>query len=264
MATRNRIRNRLTRLEQAAAQPGELIAAPASPFEDAPAVARELARNFREMVQHYQRAYGLSPEEAVARTAEPLPPNLAEQALSGPCDDLTWNDLESVARGDPDAFLRRWEQIKQQARGDIGSGHYACRVVDSFGAGCWARAVFLALRDGLVEAWRPRNGQELQLIDQMAQAQTYMWRYQESLMAQTCLAASGQKRALEGKERYEPPRLSTAAATEEAMAMIERWHAIYLKTLKALQGLRRGAPTVVVRKAAQVNVAENQLNFSRP
>jgi hypothetical protein len=264
MTSRVRLRHRLARLEHATKQAGELIPAPPPPEADAPAVARELAKRFGEMVRHYQRAHGLTPQDAAAQAAEPLPPNMLVQALTGPPDEAGWFELESLARQDPDGFLRRWQEIKHSAREDITSGHYACRVVEGPGSTAWPRAVFLAVRDGLVEAWQPRNPQELQLVDLLAQAQTFLWQYQEILSAHICLAATVQSRALAGKERYELPRLSAAEATEAAMAMIERWHAIYLKTLKGLQGLRRGAPTVVMSRVGQVNLAQHQVNFGSP
>ena len=51
--------------------------------------------------------------------------------------------------------------------------------------------------------------------------------------------------------------------TEEAAAMVERWHRLFLKTLEALQRQRRLAPTVIVRNAGQVNVGGQQVNLTR-
>jgi hypothetical protein len=44
--------------------------------------------------------------------------------------------------------------------------------------------------------------------------------------------------------------------------MVERCHRIYLRTLKALQDLRRRTP-VIVRRAAQVNIGQQQVNVAR-
>src|SRR5262245_35638357 len=201
MASRVHLRHRLARLEQAAKQPGELIPAPPPPEADSPAVARDLAKRFSELVRPYQRGHGPTPQDAAAQAAEPLPPNLVLPTLQGPPDEVSWPDLERLARQDPDGFLRHWQEIKQAARDDISSGHYACRVVEGPGSAAWPRAVFLAVRDSLIEAWQPRNPQELQLVDMLAQAQTFLWEYQEILSAHICLAATIQKRALAGKER---------------------------------------------------------------
>jgi hypothetical protein len=43
---------------------------------------------------------------------------------------------------------------------------------------------------------------------------------------------------------------------------VERFHAIFLRTLKALRDLRRQVPGVVVQSAGQVNVGQQQLNVS--
>ena len=43
---------------------------------------------------------------------------------------------------------------------------------------------------------------------------------------------------------------------------MERFHAIFLRTLKALRDLRRQVPGVVVQSAGQVNVGQQQLNVS--
>jgi hypothetical protein len=42
--------------------------------------------------------------------------------------------------------------------------------------------------------------------------------------------------------------------------MVERWHSIFLRTLKAFRDLRRFVPTVIVRNAGQVNVGQQQVN----
>jgi hypothetical protein len=63
------------------------------------------------------------------------------------------------------------------------------------------------------------------------------------------------------KGRYETPRVSDAEALAEAAGMVERLHRLYVRTLRALQDLRRLEP-VVVRRAGQVNVAHQQINVA--
>ena len=43
---------------------------------------------------------------------------------------------------------------------------------------------------------------------------------------------------------------------------MERFHAIFLRTLKALRDLRRQVPGVVVQSAGQISVGQQQLNVS--
>jgi hypothetical protein len=97
------------------------------------------------------------------------------------------------------------------------------------------------------------------LIDQLAQWQTLLWQWQETVRGYMQLASVGVKR----EDGFgEPPRVSVAEAMDQAEAMVERCHRLYLRTLGALQDLRR-RPPVVVRRAGQVNIAGQQVNLAR-
>src|SRR5262249_27404867 len=111
----------------------------------------------------------------------------------------------------------------------------------------------------LAEAWRPRDALEAHLIDQLAQWQTLLWRWQETVNAGTMLSGIGRTRGRGANAGSEPPRLSGAGMLEQAVRMVERLHALYLRTLKALQERRR--PAVLVRNARQVNLANQQINL---
>ena len=142
------------------------------------------------------------------------------------------------------------------------SGHRAAAALGSVVRGCWQRAQFLAVRNGLAEAWRPRSGLEWQLIDMMVLAQTLMRLWQENLVALTLLAGRAVKPDPASPDHPLGRRLTEAEMTEEAAAMVERWHRLFLKTLGALQDLRR-RPPVVVRGARQVNIAGQQVNIGQ-
>ncbi|HVS38459.1 MAG TPA: hypothetical protein VMS17_23070, partial [Gemmataceae bacterium] len=62
------------------------------------------------------------------------------------------------------------------------------------------------------------------------------------------------------KDEPELPRVYIAEAVDQAAAIVERMHRLYLRTMKALQDRRRGGPPVVVRRAGQVNVGGQQVN----
>ena len=164
---------------------------------------------------------------------------------------------------DPDLALRRWEEVKQAARDERRSGHRGVRVAgrDS----CWERAQYIALHGELTDAWRPRDGQERLLIDQMAQFQTLMEDWQETLTAYTNIWSRTLKGGkVRGRRRDEDkppelPRVFIAEAVDQATSMVERMHRLYLQTLKALQDRRRGA-AVVVRRAGQVNFGAQHVN----
>jgi hypothetical protein len=255
------LRQRLARAEKAAA----VLCLPTLPPLTAPAdageVAAELARSFRDLVESYREYYKLSRPEAVARASEHDPSQL-DRIVNGPPDEVSWFDLEAVAQKDPEEAQRAWERIKQAARSELRSGHRAARMLEAGVGTCWERARYLALRTELAVAWQPRNALEQQFLDQAAQFQTLLEHWLEVLVAHTTLAALGQKRALEGRERYEPPRLSDAAAQDRAAGLVERLHRLYLRTLRALQDQRRLQPPVIVRRAGQVNVAQQQINVA--
>src|SRR5262249_6531162 len=131
------------------------------------------------LVESYKND-GLSEQDARARAAASSPV-YDDLALHGPPDQVTWLMLERLTRRDPALALERWEEVKQAAREELRSGASAGRAVVESGQSCWQRARFLAARAELTEAWRPRNAVEQNLVDQMAQAQVLLWRWQEAL-----------------------------------------------------------------------------------
>jgi len=234
------------------AQPGHS----GSDAEEAREVAWELAAAFGRMVESYQEHYKLTPEEARARAAE-APDYCLERTLTCPPEEVSWHDLGALERRDPAQALERWETVKSAARGELRSGFRTARAIEGCESPCRQRARFLAIRSELSEAWRPRNAAEQHLVDQMAQCQELIWRWQETLTAYTEVSIRGwPKPGGEG-----PPRLSDAEALDRTVAMVERFHRMYLRCLQALQGLRR-RPGVVVRSAGQVNIADQQVNVS--
>jgi hypothetical protein len=229
----------------------------AADAEEAREVAGELAAAFGQMVGFYREHYKLTPEEARARAAE-APDHYVERVLTCPPEEVSWHNLNALAGRDPARALERWEEVKRAARGELRSGYRAARALEGCESQCRRRAQFLAVRAELSDAWRPRNAAEQHLVDQMAQCQELIWRWQETLTAYTEVSFRGWPRpAAEG-----PPRLSDADALERAVAMVERFHRMYLRSLQALQALRR-RPALVVRSAGQVNIAQQQVNVAR-
>ena len=233
----------------------------AAAADDAGELAGEVAAAFGELLDGFQQHFRLSAEEAAARADEP-DPGAGERIMRCPPDQVSWIDLRDLAKSDPALALRRWEEVKEAARAELRSGHRAARAIDGMNQGAWARARFLALRDELAEAWRPRGGLERQMLDQMAQAQTMLWLWQEVLTTYGLLLGRGRERrqAARNLGPCEPPRQSDAEAAAQSAAMVEYWQRFYLRALKALQDQRRAGPRVVVRRAGQVNVAAQQMN----
>jgi hypothetical protein len=259
-----RLRQRLARLEKAAYQPleGGDIRQSLPPADESGPLAGELTAVFGALVKDYRENYNFPQEEAVARAGATHPAHV-EHVLRCPPDQVSWFDLDSLAKDDPELARRRWEKIKQAARQELQSGHRAARALEPV-SDCWQRAQFLAIRDELAQAWRPRNAQEAQLVEMLAQVQTLLLRWQEILATRTQLADRGCKRATEEGERFKAPRLSEAAAVEEAATMVERLHRMFLRTLKGLQDLRRHSPRLIVQNARQVNVGGQQVNVANP
>ena len=254
-----RVRQRLARVEGAVAI-SCVPPPPAPPPSDAREVAAEAAASFGRLVESYLNCYTLTPQEAAAEVTGDRP-DRRTQALEGPPEEIDWCHLEALAETDPAEALRRWEAIKEAARSELRTGHRAARALEPGGGSCWGRAAFLAVRAELSEAWQPRNALEQQLLDQLAQLQTLLERWQQILVVRTRVSVMPRPAAA-GEGRYETPRLSDAQALAEAAGMVERLHRLYLRTLRALQDQRRLRPPVIVRRAGQVNVAHRQINVA--
>jgi hypothetical protein len=228
----------------------------ASDPQEVGTLARELAAALKGMIEYYKDVYKLSPAEALAKAQEASDGYLAS-ILKGPADQVSWHGLDHLARRDPQAAARRWEEVKAQALLELRSGHRAAKAMEGYGSNAWTRANFLAVRRDLMEGWQPRNGIERQLIDMMAQAQTALMYWLDILTLRSS-CSSGRKR---GEGRWEPETISDAEAIEQAAGMVERWNGMFLRTLKALRDLRR-TPGVVVQGAGQVNFAQQQVNVN--
>jgi hypothetical protein len=262
--TRNGLRRRVARAERDAGRTDLQfpVAEQTTSTSDAGILAGEMAAAFGQLIDGLKEHYKASALEATAKADELCADADAfQRALHCPPDQVSWIDLLNLEESDPALALRRWEEVKGEARAELRSGHRAARALESYGNGCWGRAQFLAVRAELVEAWRPRDAQELQLIDQMAQFQTLMERWQGTVNAYTEIM--GTNGAARYKRDVELPRVRDAEAVEGAARMVERFQRLYLRALQALQALqvrRRAVPPVVIGRAEQVNVAAQQIN----
>jgi hypothetical protein len=222
-----------------------------------------MAASYRSSVDYYRRKMGLSPEGAVARTEEPCTLEGRWRIMDCPPEEVTWADLEDLARKGPELALRRWEEVREAARGELQGGERAARVMEGYNSLAWKRAQFLALREELVAEWRPRSGIEGQLIDQLAQAQTAMYFWQERLMLRGSVEPLRERRDMEEREGWEPARVSEHQAVEQAAAMVDRFNRMFLRTLRALRDQRKVPLAVVVQNAGQVNVGQQQVNVGQ-
>jgi hypothetical protein len=226
-------------------------------------LARELGRAYRQMVEHYQREWKLAPVDADAKARgvdEPSPAWDRTLALERPADEVHWFDLQRLAEHDPEAVTIAWNRIKAAAREDLASGHRTAEALEWRG-NPWDRARFLALRDAFRADWQPRGGIETALVDTLAQNFTaYLyWTARLTIQAQSEGQVEDYKLRQDGY--WQPPRIGVSEAIAESARMAEQAHRLFLRTLRALQDLRR-LPGVYVTSAGQVNVASRQVNLA--
>jgi hypothetical protein len=218
-----------------------------------------MALAFRGMVAYYRNDCLMSLREATEQAAAPCPEH-DEQTLTGPPEEVSWYALDCVAQYDAEAVQRRWEEVKGAAREELRSGFRAGRALEAGGSRPWDRARFLAVRAELGEAWRPRDGQEQQLVDQLAQWQCLLYQWQEAIQRWTAVASVVPWHPARRDGALEPPRVTESEALHRAAAMAERCQRMYLRVLKALQEQRRAGGGVVIRRAGQVNIGQQQVN----
>jgi hypothetical protein len=72
------------------------------------------------------------------------------------------------------------------------------------------------------------------------------------------IEAVAEERDIKQYGGYNPPRLNDAQANERAAEMVERFNKVFLRTLRALQGLRRLPRSGVVQNVRQVNIGKRK------
>ncbi len=228
---------------------------------EAGSVAREMAADYRRLVESYRHEWGLSPADADARAREPGDPAWREAVVNRAPESLSWWELGSLAEQDPDLMHALWQRAKHEAARELASGHRAAGALEFMGTP-WDRARFLAMRAAFREEWRPRGGVEDALIDAIAQAYTAYLDWLRLLHTRSGSEAALEAASIGREGHWQPPRVDVAAAVEEAAAMADRFHRMFLRSLRALRDLRCYAGPVIVQRAEQVNIGEKQVNVA--
>ena len=231
---------------------------------------RELGTLAREMGKAYARtaAFYMSDMGKDSKQAEELArnlggPNNQAAVADEPADQVSWWNLSGLAERDPEAAAQVWERVKAEARDELSSGHRAAEVVE-WQTSPWDRARFLAMRTAFREEWVPQGGIEDSLLDSMALSFSGYLFWMGSINVQGYTENKRQTRDLRAYGRgVDPARLDTAEAIEMAANMADRFHKMFLRTLRALRDLRRYATAVTVQNAGQVNVGTQQWNVGR-
>ncbi len=227
-------------------------------------LSRELGAAYARRIAFYRNEYKLELAEAQERAELRHNPEFRQRGLTDPPDQVTYSALEDLADKDPAQALVAWQRIKAAAHDDLMSGHRAAQVMEFAGVtNAWQRAQFFAIRTAFIEEWQPANGGERLLVDMLAQAYASWLAWLEQLQVYTTAETSRQHSKLQDSGYYDLPRVSHAAAVEQAAAMADRFNRLFLRTLRQLRDLRRYAPAVTIKNAGQVNIGEQQVNVAQ-
>ena len=227
---------------------------------------RDLADDFfeayRRRVEYYQSRLNMSAVDAYERVDEQLAKEAKrydplESLRESSPKEVTWSMLLSASSQDPEAAMEEWEHIKEEARGQLERGHDAAKAIH-LSETPWQKARFYAVRESFIEEWEPRGGVEQRLIDTLAQ--TYLaWQYWLNLLHQRMLMqADKEERDRKRRGGWTPPTLEEADAEEQAAKMADRFHRMFVRTLRALRDLRRYTPNITIQNQGQVNIGGNQ------
>jgi hypothetical protein len=223
-------------------------------------VAEELAEAYANDVAFQIKQLGLSSAEAIADAAGLTDVPAVERLQRIPPTRLSGLDLAQLAQQAPDQVATVWAGLVRVAQEELASGQRAARTLREQTAP-YERAQFLALRASFRAQWQPQGGIEDALIDSLALAYTNYLTWSARLHVLSTTEAKHEDGDLSRTGEWSPPRVETAAWIEQAAAMMERFHRLFLRTLRALQDYRRGpAPRVAIGTAGQVNVGTKQLN----
>jgi hypothetical protein len=166
---------------------------------------------------------------------------------------INWGDIGQLWNSSPRDAIELWKAIRLEARDEFVSGHYGARAFESadYMQETWPRAQYLAVRDGLVEEWRPRGASEFILIDQMTQAYVMQIHWTEEAMrrAQTEPRVESyeyrkyaEQRKIQEKQwghgHWDIPYQHQAEAVEQAFRLVELCQKSFQRAARQLANIR--------------------------
>jgi hypothetical protein len=240
---------------------------------------RHLHRAFVKQVAYYRSEAGGSLDIEEARAAAFRTCTDTEEAvkelntlLSLPVDMLGFIDLLTLHDYSPRTAERFWERTKLNGRREFESGHLAAHIsfpVD-YKKTLWNIAKYLGVRESFIDEWRPKGGIEIGLIDVLVQTyfQFQYWLEQTVIRSQTPERSESHaymKWRAEQQEYYKNqggwdegdwfrPYVTEVEAVEHAVQMADRFHRMYVRTLKQMRDHRRYS-LVMINNVGQVNIA---------
>jgi hypothetical protein len=204
----------------------------------------------------------MSPKKAAEKTNNLLPTPSVDSLLQQDPDDISWLEIECLDSADDSQ--RVWDHVRVAKQEELELGATAAKVIESYHSNPAERAEFFAIRQALVDGWKPEGGLELMLIDTLA-CDFYMHRFWLQLhVERVSTRAAIQKSDLEKRGEWRQPYSYEAEATIRAAEMAESFHRSAMRTLRSLRDLRRYVPAVSIRNAGQVNISEKQVNLTAP
>ena len=166
---------------------------------------------------------------------------------------IDWHDLGTLWNADPRAALDLWKVIRTEARDEFISGHYAARVFETadYMHKAFDRAQHLAIRDGLIEEWRPRGASEYILIDQMTHAYVMQIYWTEEAMRRAQAEPRvesyeyrkyAEQRKIQEKQwgpgYWDIPYQHTAEAIGQAFRIVDLCQKAYQRAARQLANIR--------------------------
>jgi len=236
-------------------------------------MGEELASIYRQRVETYQEAYKAYPQdewiqenyapEKVHDLATQAPDEAKlQQLMRQRVERLNWSDLYDALQRSPDEALKLWVGVLIVAQREYEGGMFSAKSLYHTDSRMWDTAMFLAIRDSHMEAWKPRDAIEGGMVEMLVQAfisYHYWLRLANSMAAREYEAAEnpqGLKKNKYGERpNWNPPRLDVADAIDRAMAMADRFNRLYLRTLRQMRDLRRYSIPVTINNPQQVNIA---------
>lgn len=226
-------------------------------------LANRLAESYADSLKVYVREYKLTLEEAIAKQ-EDRSQEYLERLWETPSEQVHWFTLNDLQGRAPELAIQKWQQVKEDAREDLASGHYSfARILDH---SPYEKAIYLAVRDAFSEQWKPQNAGEQILVDTLAQLYCQYLNWLHRLDVRTNLDRDLEDSNIQRTGKWKPSFDShgtTPEWIETTSNMVERFHRLFLRTLRALRDLRRWNVNVVIPNAGQVNIGQQQVNTAQ-
>jgi len=250
---------------------------------------RQMHQAFLRRVAFHKTPAGgsLSSEEARkaafhACTSKDEAKKIFQEMMGLPLESLRFVDLMELQSFAPRVAEWFWERAKIEGRKEFESGHLAANITfpEGYMKQVWNIARYIGVRESFIDEWNPQGGIDVAMIDMLAQTY-FQWQYwleQTVKRSQTrpyeehpdYLRWKADRKSENERNGYKEgywfqPRLSDEEAIEHAVQMADRFHRMFMRTLRQLRDLRRYTQ-VTINNAGQVNIAAEggkQLNTSK-